>query len=229
MRLIPRPALTLPALALATLTFGAGAAQAQRVTPSSVSSARNFEDSWFWGAKGGVSHFSSATETLNAPVVGGEWLITRQRVGLYISVEQSFFDTRAAVFDPSSLNSARAVDISDLRRYNAQLFAFPVQLGALRPYAGLGFAISVIQSADPRGTFSSSDARDSVFMRVDDQTSRTSLALTGGVQAQWSRLGAFVQATTMPTRSRFLINGASNTSMIEAGLRIRVTKAVEPM
>lgn len=229
MPLISRPALTTSALALAMLAISVPSAHAQRAVSSSIASARNFEDAWFWGAKGGVSHFSSATETLNAPVAGGEWLITRQRVGLYISIEQSFFDTRAGVFDASATGSARAVDISDLRRYNAQLFAFPIAFGALHPYAGAGFAISVIQSASPLGTFTSAEARDTVFTRIDDQTSRTSFVITGGVQAQWTRLGAFVQATTMPTRSRFLINGASNTSMIEAGIRIRVTKATEPL
>ena len=229
MPLIFRPALTTSALALAMLATTVPAAHAQRAVSSSIASARNFEDAWFWGAKGGVSHFSSATETVNAPLAGGEWLITRQRVGLYISIDQSFFDTRALVADVSAPNSARAVDISDVRRYNAQLFAFPVAFGVLHPYAGAGFAISVIQSAAPLGTFTSAGARDSVFMRIDDQTSRTSFVVTGGIQAQWSRLGAFVQATTMPTRTRFLINGASNTSMLEAGLRIRVTKSVEPL
>jgi hypothetical protein len=213
-------------LSLAAAALAPTAVRAQRIERASTSGG-TFEDSWFWGAKGGVSHFSSASETVNAPMVGGEWLITQRRVGLYLSVEQSFFDTRSAVFDPSINGGARPVDLKDLRRYNAQLMAFPVQLGRVRPYAGIGFAISVIQNANPLGTYTSSGAQDSVFARVDDETSRSSLVLTGGFQSQWSRLALFVQGTAMPTRARFLINGSAHTVNLEAGIRWRLTKGSE--
>ena len=35
---------------------------------------------------------------------------------MYVSVEQSFFDTQGGVFDPTSPGSVRIVDISDSRR-----------------------------------------------------------------------------------------------------------------
>jgi hypothetical protein len=188
---------------------------------------RAFEDSWFWGAKGGVSMFKSASEDVSAPLVGGEWLITRSRVGLYASIDQSFFDTQAAVFGPSSSGSVRPVDISDMRRYSLALMGFPKRYGSFRPYIGVGYAINVIQSTNPVGNFSTQGAMDSVFARIDDEGSRASVMFMGGVQMQLYPISLFAQATLMPTRNRFLINGAANTAVFEAGLRYNLASAIE--
>ncbi len=195
----------------------------------SAQQGRLFEDAWFWGAKSGITMLTSATEKINAPTVGAEWLITRSRGALYFSVEQAFFDTEAGVYDPSSTGSARAVEVSDLRRYNMSLLAFPKAFGALRPYAGVGLAINVIQDALPTGTFTSPALQDSIYHRVDQESTRAAVVVTGGVQAQYSRFSVFAQVSTMPTRRNFLINGASNTTMIEAGLRYNLTNAIEKM
>src|SRR5258708_38699948 len=54
--------------------------------------ARQFKDAWFWGIKGGALSFSSTTTTNGgAPLVGGEWLITRTGGGLGIRYDQAFF------------------------------------------------------------------------------------------------------------------------------------------
>jgi opacity protein-like surface antigen len=190
---------------------------------------RSFTDSWYWGAKGGVSMFGSAAEDISAPTFGGEWMITRTRVAMYVSVEQSFFDTQGAVYDPTSTGGARIVDIKDSRRYNLQLFAFPKQFGSLRPYAGLGFALIMIRDASPVGTFSSAGSQDSVFAAVDDRSSRTSPVFTLGTQFDFSRAALFVQGSTMATRNRFLINGKANTYLLEAGLRYNLVDAIEKL
>ena len=189
--------------------------------------ARSFTDSWYWGAKGGVSMFGAAAEDVSAPTVGGEWLITRTRVGMYVSVEQSFFDTQGGVFDPTSAGSVRVVDIKDSRRYNLQLFAFPKQFGSFRPYAGLGFALIMIRDAQPTGTFSSPGSQDSVYASVDDQSSRTTPVFTLGGQFDFQRAAFFVQGSSMSTRNRFLINGKANTYLLEAGLRYNLVGAIE--
>ena len=47
---------------------------------------RDFEDSWFWGVKGGVSTFSPTYgDSETAPTFGAEWLITRTHGALYIA------------------------------------------------------------------------------------------------------------------------------------------------
>ena len=119
------------------------------------------------------------------------------------------------------------MSISDLRRYNASILFFPVQFGALRPYAGLGLALNVIQSAQPQGTFTSPAAQSSVFTAVEQQSSRTSPVFTVGAQAQVMRASFFAQVATMPTRNNFLINGGANTFMLEAGIRYNLLRAID--
>lgn len=195
--------------------------------------AAGFDNGWFWGAKGGITQFDAIDtqtgkfKTVNATTVGGEWLITRSRGGLYLSVEQAFFDEVSTVFDPTSPGSARPVDISDMRRYHLGVLAFPVNWSGARPYLGVGYAVNVIQNAAPRGTFSSEGAMDSVFRRVDRQSTRASFVITAGIQAHVGRFALFAQAATMPTRDNFLINGSSNTMMFEGGIRYRISDAIE--
>ena len=210
-------------LACAALLPAAVAAQS---VPQKV---RSFTDSWYWGAKGGVSMFGAAAENISAPSVGGEWMITRTKIAMYVSVEQSFFDTQGGVFDPTSVGSVRIVDIKDSRRYNMQLFAFPKQYGAFRPYAGLGFALITIRNAEPEGTFTSPESADSVFSMVDDRSSRTTPVFTLGGQLDFSRFALFVQGSAMATRNRFLINGKPNTYLVEGGLRYNLAGAIEKL
>lgn len=209
-------------------------ALAASVIPSLVTlhaqAPRPFEDSWFWGLKGGVTSFSTGADgagRVSAPTIGGEWLITRTRVAMYVSIDQSFFDKTANVFDPSATGSLRPVSISDMRRYNVGLFAFPLRFGTLRPYAGLGLAIHVIQNAQPTGTFDTPERQDSVFQRVSDQSSRASVVLTGGVQGQFGRTSLFLQGSSMPTRNNFLISGSANTFTLEGGVRLNLLGAIE--
>ena len=163
---------------LAASTLPALAHAQAKSQPASMA-ARGFDDSWFWGVKGGSTMFTSGqsgASKISAPTVGFEWLITRSHVALNVSVEQAFFDTKAGVFDPTSAGSVRPVGISDLRRYNASVLFFPVKYGAIRPYGGIGLALNVIQNAQPEGTFSSENAQSNVFDAVDQQSSRTSPA-----------------------------------------------------
>ena len=217
------------ALFAATVIPALAGAQA---TKSAEKPGRGFEDSWYWGVKGGNTMFTSGESgatKINAATVGAEWLITRTRAALYISIEQAFFDTKASVFDPTSASSVRPVSISDLRRYNAGLFVFPLGHGSVRPYAGVGLAINVIQNAQPEGTYTSAEAQDAVFTAVDQMSSRTSTVYTLGIQAQVARAALFVQGSTMPTRNRFLINGAANTFMVEGGVRFNLLSAIEKL
>ena len=210
-------------LACAALLPAMAAAQ---TVPQKV---RSFTDSWYWGAKGGVSMFGAAFEDVSAPTVGGEWMITRSRVAMYLSVEQSFFDTQGGVFDPTSAGSVRIVDIQDSRRYNMQLFAFPKQFGSFRPYAGLGYALIMIRDAQLEGTFTSPASQDTVSRDVDDRSSRTTPVFTLGGQFDFRRTALFVQASSMSARNRYLINGKPNTFLLEAGLRYNLTDAIEKL
>lgn len=194
---------------------------------------RTFNDSWFWGIKGGSTMFTTGANgdsKVNAATVGAEWVITRTRAAVYLSVEQAFFDNTAGVFDASSVGSVRSVSISDLRRYSAGVYLFPIKHESFRPYAGLGLAINVIQNAEPQGTYGSVAAQDSVFSAIDEQSSRVSAVFTLGAQAKvMDRVWLFAQGVTMPTRRNFLINGAANTFVVEGGVRFNLLGAIEKL
>lgn len=213
-------------VAAAALTPLLAAAQAPAKAP------RSFDDSWFWGVRGGSTMFTTgaaADAKVSAPTVGAEWMITRSRVALYAAVEQAFFDNTAGVFDATAAGSVRAVSISDLRSYNVGLYFFPLRYGNLRPYAGMGLAINVIQSAEPLGTYTSQATQQAIFDAVNEQSSRVSAAFTAGAQYQVGRASLFGQVATMPTRRNFLINGAANTFVVQGGVRFNLLGAIEPL
>ncbi len=195
---------------------------------AATNSRTNFDDSWYWGIRGGMTSFDAGAGRVSAPSVGGEWLITRTKGALYVAVDQSFFDEQAGLFDPSAPGSVRVVDVSDMRRYSMGLLAFPIVIGnSLRPYAGVGLSINVIQNAEPLGTYADTGSQNTVFRNLHEQTSKISAVFTGGAMYQIGRAAIFGQASAMPTRSNFLLNGASHTFMFEGGIRYNLSTAID--
>ncbi len=193
-------------------------------------SANSFNDSWFWGVSGGVMLFKAGVDRstqITAPSVGGEWLITRTRVGLRLSVEQAFFNEQAGIFDPSSSGGVREIDVKNWRRYSGEIYFFPVTDGNLRPYAGLGVALNVIQNSVPTGSFSSEGQMDSVFASVNEFSSRSSAVFTVGAQMGFNRSALFVQASAMPTGGNFLLNRSHYTYMAQGGIRYNFGNAID--
>jgi hypothetical protein len=189
----------------------------------------DFKDSWFWGVKGGVISFSTATvENKLKPVVGGEWLLTRTRGALYLAFDQALFDETSALRD--TLEQSHTVVIRDMRRATAAAMAFPFALespiGALRPYAGVGFALNFIRSATISTLPTDSAQRRDVRKRLEDQQDRAAPVLIVGLQFQLGPIAAFGQATAMPAETRFLLNG-SPTFFGEVGLRINAGRSRE--
>lgn len=190
---------------------------------------RYFENSWFWGINGGTTMFTAGVDRnvrVNAPTVGGEWLITRTRIALRLAVQQAFFEKQAAIFDASA-GGMRPVNVKDWRRYAAELYAFPKAFGSLRPYGGIGLALNVLQNADPAGAFESEAALDSALALVHETSSRAAFVLTAGTQLGVGRAGVFLQASTMPTRNNFLFSRSNYTVVLEAGVRYNFGSAIE--
>ena len=203
-------------LALVVLTPVVSAAQSNRL----------FENAWFWGAKAGLMNFSTGNNnTTTAPLVGAEWLITRNRAGLYLSAEQAFFNTTGYVFDGNG--QQYNVALKDSRRYTAALLAFPVNWGALRPYGGVGLSLNLIQHATvDQSQFTDPDQQDVVAQAVHDERDRVAFIMMGGLQAQYRRFSVFGQATYMPARARFFFSGRS-TYILEAGVRYNVGSSID--
>ena len=209
-------------LARTTLTIAAlgaiGAAEAG-------AQPRTFEDSWFWGVKGGGTMFRTRrVMDAVAPGVGAEWLITRKRGALNISATQYFFDSRGAITDPTNPGVSRTVDLHNMRTLGASAFGFPKNFHGIRPYAGIGFNFHLIQTATPQGSFASAAQRDSVSAAT--QRARTGVlpVLTLGTQIDAGRAALFVQGGVSPGRRNFIFdNGSSYT--FEGGIRYNLTGA----
>lgn len=189
----------------------------------------DFKDSWFWGIKGGVISFSTATvDNKMEPVIGGEWLLTRTRGALYLALDQALFDETSALRD--TLEQMHTVTIRDMRRATAAVLAFPFALespvGDVRPYAGVGFALNFIRSARISTLPTDSAQRRDVRERLEDQQDRAAPLLILGLQFQLGKLAAFGQATAMPAETRFLLNG-SPTFFAEVGLRFNAGRSRE--
>jgi hypothetical protein len=202
-------------LALVALTPVVSAAQSNRL----------FENAWFWGAKAGLMNFSTGIETKTAPLVGAEWLITRNRAGLYLSAEQAFFTATGFVLDGNG--QPVNVALKDSRRYTAALLAFPVNWGTLRPYGGVGLSLNLIQHATAdQAQISDPDQEDVIATAVHDERDRAAFIIMGGLQAQYRRFSVFGQATYMPARANFFFAGRS-TYILEAGLRYNVGSSID--
>ena len=201
-------------------TLGALAALAPRAAQAQTD--REFENSWFWGVKGGVMQFwTSDVNHAPAPLIGLDMLITRRNVGLNIGIDQAWFDETGQYpeygFDGVSLGTEGRARIRDMRRYSATLTAFPKRFGTLRPYAGLGIGLNVIQTAESIESDPNADAESS----IEDVRSRAAVLFTGGVQGQFRRVALFGQATLMPAKNRsFFTDG--ETVFLEVGVRYNI-------
>ena len=191
------------------------------VAPSvtSAQSAKEFDDSWFWGVKAGVSTFSPTLgSTHSTASYGAEWLITRTRAGLYVSYDEANVSTVSAVFDASADNGFRSVSVDKMHRVSVAAIAFPWTFGRVRPYAGLGLTLNVIGSATPQLGASESEVSGDVAERINDRRSQSAILGMGGVQVQFNRLAVFGQASVAPASSNFLLNNSA-LGFFEAGVR----------
>ncbi|HSA54446.1 MAG TPA: hypothetical protein VLE53_02025 [Gemmatimonadaceae bacterium] len=216
------------AKALAGIALVPGLLAAQTAQPAQTAS--NFNDSWFWGINGGVYMFTAGAGSdvsVTAPSVGAEWLITRTRIALRLSIQQAFFDEQGGLVDSTVPGGVRPVSVSDWRRYSAEMFFIPAVYGDLRPYGGIGLSLNVLRDAFPAGGFSSQSASDSAFGLVAERGTRAALVFTGGAQWNVGRAGLFFQGSAMPTRNRFLFNRSHYSFLLEAGLRYNFGTAIE--
>ena len=192
---------------------------------ASAQRARSFEDSWFWGVKGGVSTSAPTFgDTEASATYGIEWLITRRHGALYVSLDESRVSTTSAVFDPTIESQFRLVGVEKLRRVSAAALAFPKAFGRFRPYAGIGLAVSVIGDAYPLVGPEETDVDEVVWDRIDERSSQANFLLMGGGQFQISRLSVFAQASMVPSSNRFLLND-SPLGFFEAGIRYNFTSS----
>ena len=187
---------------------------------------RNFDDSWFWGAKAGINTFSAPghgnTSTAN---LGIDWLITRTNGGLYISADQSIFERDVEVFDAASNTGQRTVRVNDLRRVSIAALAFPKHFGGITPYGGVGFMIAVLGDARVMVDNTNTFPTNSFFDMVDQSRSKSAILGMAGVQIQTRRAAIFAQETLLPSNSTFLF--PSVMSFFEFGVRYNFGSSID--
>lgn len=186
----------------------------------------NFENSWFWGAKAGISTLSTNVGgTSSVPTWGIDWLITRKQGGLYVSADQSFFGKTVVVEDANASSGTREVKLNDMRRVDFAGVVFPRSFGPVRPYAGVGAAISIIGSATAQLDSLGGAPSNSFTDATEKQRSRASLLVMAGVQAQRKNTAFFLQDTVLPGGGDFLIRSTMN--FLELGVRYNFGSSIE--
>jgi len=182
---------------------------------------RLFKDSWFFGAKAGnMTYWTTTTSHGQAPILGGETLITRSRGGLYLSLDQAFFTGTTILNDEVG---SHVLDIKDNRRIEAVAMIFPKAFGWIRPYGGVGFAFNFIQSATPRTPVGAS-----TLAVIEEQKTRSAPLVMVGAQLQLLRFSVFGQGSYMPAQADFLLNN-NETYFLEAGIRYNIGSSIEKL
>src|SRR5438552_19188466 len=164
-------------ISAAFIAFAAMSASAQR--------SGNFENSWFWGVKGGVSTLSTTgSGSASVPTWGADWLITRSKGGLYISADESFFSRSLTAVDTHAPGGTRQVKISNMRRVGFAGMVFPTTFGPVRPYAGVGAAVSIIAGAVAQPDSVGGSPGQTFTDQTEKRRSRASILVLGGAQIQ---------------------------------------------
>ena len=186
---------------------------------------RHFKNAWFWGAKAGITSFSTdRVKNAVAPSLGVEWLITRSRGGLYASFDQAFFEEETVIY--TQAYGPHTIQMQNMRRVTLAGLAFQFNIGTLRPYGGVGLALNFIQEVAPVDPITSQDQETIVARRAMDTKDRAAFIVMAGVQLQYLRFSAFGQAAVMPAQARFMLNSRP-VYHLEAGIRWNVGSAID--
>lgn len=205
------------------------------VSAAAAQSTRGFKDSWFWGVKGGAMMYQVMSDTTGGalgPVAGMDWLITRTNGGLYVSVDQTFFNQWVLVSDSiSPLDTVpRQVNLSGMRRFSLVGMLFPLQTAFMHPYVGLGVAIHHIPKAEAVGTYRNSTQANLVESTIQQFRSSASPLFMIGTQLKLPLISVFGQITTTAAdRNFFLFTGSNWRTSGEAGIRYNVGSSIDRM
>ncbi len=194
-------------------------------TVASAQADREFRNSWFWGAKAGVTSFSTmTTKNKVAPLAGGEWMITRKRFGLYLAYDHALFNATAGIADIAG--NVYGVNIRNLRRITAAGLMFPKAYGFIRPYGGIGASLNLISRAQSMDVFANPSDQQILDDEISDRKDRASFLVMLGAQTQYKRVAPFGQVTLQPSQQRFLL-GVRPLFIFEGGVRINLGSSIE--
>lgn len=211
------------ALALTVLTLMPAAGVAQSIRP--------FDNSWYWGLKGGGTLMQAPSRAnLASPMAGAEWLITRTHGGLYVSLDQSFFNQQAAINDSVAPSDTvrQIVSLKDMRRVTFALLGFPGESRTFHPYAGVGFTYNQVADAKALGNYNSFDQQQLATAIITYYKSVWAPVLMLGAQVDTRHGSAFVQGMGWPSNQAFfLYNNRGFNASVEFGLRFNLGTSID--
>lgn len=212
---------------------------------------RGFADSWFWGLKGGGMTYSVfSDDQALAGVVGADWLITREKGGLYVAFDHALVQGSLFVNDSVHPDDAcptttrpdcRRVDIDGMHRLTVAGMIFPLQTTYFQPYAGLGVAFSHIAQADPDTVdfvrdfgvpFRNPLQRELVIQTIQQFRTAASPILILGTQLRLPLVSVFGHVTATTANQNFLLSSPGGSGFrvsFEAGARYNVGSSIDRM
>ena len=198
--------------------------------PSAAQEGRPFHDAWFWGVKGGVIDWSSdETDNAGAPMVGIDWMITRPRGGLYVSVDNSFIKTFSYLKTDNT--GTDFVSLTGLQRVTLAVVAYPMQTPTMHPYIGLGASLHRVGSANLTTDIILPALRTAAADTIQKRRVTIAPMFMVGVQQRLPGFSVFAQGTGSFVQNGFFIRydypkrGLEWTA--EAGIRYNVGSSID--
>jgi len=192
---------------------------------------RRFENAWFWGAKvGGIVYSTATASNQIAPAGGIEWVITRRRGGLYVSIDQGIMTENVQYLNADMLPDTSIADLEmkDIRRYNMAALIFPDLGRWVRPYVGLGASLTQVARITNRNGYNSAEEALSTESLIADYKATLAPLSMVGVQLRLPLASVFAQGTAMATPQRFFLRGGNTfTYSVEAGIRYNIGSSIE--
>ncbi|MEO7216680.1 MAG: hypothetical protein ABI026_00625 [Gemmatimonadaceae bacterium] len=177
-----------------------------------------FRNSWFWGLHAGTTAIGTPNaSTTQAATIGADWMITRTVGGLYVAYDQANFNRTSGIADGSAANGIRPIAIHDMRTISVGGVAFPWHRDKFRPYAGLGYALSLVANAAVQADSLGTPTPVGVPQFVENARSRSSIFALLGAQWQVNRTAIYAQASFIPSSDQFLVT--KTITSISAGIR----------
>jgi hypothetical protein len=201
-----------------SLCFAAAQASAQQE--------QLFQNSWFWGVHGGATSVGTPGNSMKqAGTFGADWMITRTNGGLYVAYDQASFNHTTGIADGTAAGGVRPVSVHDLRTISIGGLAFPWHSGHFRPYAGLGYALSIIGDASAQPDSLGTPVPAGMAESIDNARSRSSIFVMLGAQWQVRRTALYAQASVIPSSDQFLVTRPITN--ISAGIRYNFGSSID--
>ncbi len=212
------------AAALAVFMLLPAAGMAQTVRP--------FQNSWFWGVKAGGTFISAPSNSnVTSGMAGIDWLITRKRGGVYMSLDQSFLSQNAVLADAVNPGETpTVVNLKDMRRLTVAIMGYPGDWVRFHPYVGLGVTYSSVTQVVPQTAYASTDQYTLAQTIIQQYKSVFSPTLLLGGQMQYRNAAVFVQAMGWQANQNFFLSSSSRgyNASLEAGVRYNFGTSIQP-